>query len=276
MIKRFVLAVVTLLMMSSIFAAPLNLDLGNDDSLNDEILVEKDILTYLFLYIDEEAPSNKISYEINYLSGLSSLFELNLKFNSSDEDLEDFEGVICSYDLSFNEGDERYEKITCEVSKLGDGEYEFSAVLKDELGEVVNFFSNTEFLYSGISANQEFIDLGDKTQVILHIDGSMEGLKIGSRIPKEVIENLNSENQDDLIFSDLEYEILDEDPLIAWSVEEIPSDINYTINKKVSLADREKFKIEVADNASFKFINYLAILLVGVILFFIFRPMFKK
>jgi len=134
--------------------------------------------------------------------------------------------------------------------------------------EVLEEIINLEYLDrdSEIVVSMDFVDVSDdKTEIVLNVDGVGENLQILQQIPKEVIELLSDENKADLISSDLEYVILDEDPLIAWNVEKAPAKINYTINKKISIENKQKFSVEV-DGSSSVFKSVIVILIIFIVL----------
>ena len=104
-----------------------------------------------------------------------------------------------------------------------------------------------------------------------------ENLIVENFIPKEVIPILTEENKEEFIQSDRSYIILEEDPLIAWSVEKAPTQINYTIKKKISKEDFNNFKVSASKkDSSLKYVTYLAYIVIAVILFSIVKPIFNK
>ncbi len=169
------------------------------------------------------------------------------------------------------------EKASCEVKKMGDGLYKFDAILYNPSGEVVDTLSTQEYLFEGVTARYEFEILENKMEVNLVLDGEGEDIVVLNRIPKEVIEYLDDDNKNSLITSGFEYEILESDPLIAWSVERVPGNINYTINKKINEEDLNNFDIEVTkQSTSFKLVKLFVIFLLIGILGFVFKPVFVK
>lgn len=95
-------------------------------------------------------------------------------------------------------------------------------------------------------------------------------------IPKEVIPQLTNDNRDELIQSNQEFVIIKEDPLIAWHVEKPPATINYTINKEISLEDRNNFSVEIKESEKFNKLKFLVYFLIITIIVLTLEPIFKK
>ncbi len=179
----------------------------------------------------------------------------------------------CSY--LFDDISGLYGKITCPIESRGNGNYEFRGIL-DIQGEKVFVTNSRLAIFENISSSFTFKEVENGTQITLHIGGSGENVQILSRIPKEVIELLTPENQDSLISSELPYEIIEADPLIAWNVEKIPTDVSYTIKKNISIENRNNFAVEIRESEETHVLTYLIFILLLIVLFFVFKPMFKK
>jgi hypothetical protein len=168
-----------------------------------------------------------------------------------------------------------YGKITCPIEKQGDGQYTFEGIITNN-NEKVSVVSIKASQYAEVSSSFTFEEVQDGTKITLTVEGVGEDMQILSRIPKEVIELLTPENQEELIFSEIPYEIIEADPLIAWNVEKIPTDIEYTIKKNISKKDRENFGVEIRESKQTHVLTYLIFLLMIVILIYMFKPAFKK
>ena len=112
---------------------------------------------------------------------------------------------VCSRDL-ISESEFDRAKITCEVEKLGAGKYTFIGVMKDSEENTVDFEVNVLKIQDEVYSQIEFIEEGDKTHILINVEGEGENLLVKNRIPKEVIELLTPENKDTLITTDFEYE----------------------------------------------------------------------
>ena len=227
-------------------------------------------LYYLYFYQDTGSETNKISYEVqnkNIQSG--DIFQLQIDRSTGAED-------ICKKQLNFD-SNAIFKKITCEVpKKYNNGNYAFiSQIIRD--GEVINEEINVIYISEDLQGGISFTDLGTSTLVTIDIKEKSETpLTVESFIPKEVIESLTEENKYTLISSDLEYKILEEDPLIAWTVDKAPTQINYTINKKVDTVNQKDFKVEIKEDNYLKNLKYIIVMLIVIILIAAFKPLYSK
>lgn len=217
-------------------------------------------------YDDEQ--TNKVSYSIKVEPDTPYNFELNYYYNEKFVD-------TCSKEISIND-DEMFKKVTCEIQKLGDGEYIFDANLYSSQTDFqINIFEKA-YIYRNSVAFIHFEDLDESTKITITVDGLHEKLQVQSYIPKEVIAYLDDSNKDELIESQLEYEILESDPLIAWNVQDTPTQINYTINKKITEEQRKQFKVEITQTKGFAFAKYIIFALIIIIIGLLIKPMLKK
>lgn len=239
---------------------------------------ESESLKYLNLNIDESSNMNKVSYDIIYLQENNIIFNkfaVDIYYNGKFKDR-------CEKNLIYD-NNVVSEKITCEVFKYGEGEYKFiaSIYVNDEVFDSITntktiFNSNNIYKFENENATIEFIDLEDKTTVVIVINKEGENFKIFNSIPKSVILMLNEDNKNSLITTDFDYEIIESDPLIAWTVDKAPAKINYTINRKITSQEKKEFVIEVQNESvinKFKWVIYILILvIIGLTL----KPAFKK
>jgi len=227
-------------------------------------------LNYLHFTLDENSNTNKISFELLFNNNIKKgdIFELNIYYK------DEFK-ITCKNILDVSE-DTKYTKITCEVPKLGDGKYDFKGkILRED--KTILTFKETEFISNNLNFNINFdMSKKDSTPISIKIGGNSENITIENFIPKEVIEELTEENKNQLILSEKEFTIIDSDPLIAWNIERTPTEINYTINKKISKKDTEKFKIGVKDNKTFNYMKYIVFFLIVLIILFLSKPLFIK
>ena len=115
----------------------------------------------------------------------------------------------------------------------------------------------------------------DQTIININVNAN-KPVDVTHRIPKEVIEELTYENRDEHINSNLDYVILESDPLIAWHVEKPPANITYTINKKLTQNEINNFQTSVKESEKFNFLNYLVYFLIIVIILLVLEPILIK
>jgi len=231
---------------------------------------QSDDLKFLDFYLENESNIYKISYEINSFEKFLPTDKFILKVYRDDELTTD----NCEYELDFSD-ETFYRQLTCEIQNLGQGNYVFLASIVRG-GEIIEDVVSRQSIFDGVKTNIEFRNYGDSATIFLTVDGVGENLRIVNTLPKEVIEILNDENKNELIESDFDYKILEEDPIIAWSVDKAPAKINYTIKSKVKDSDLERIEIDVTTNPSFKYLIYLVYILIIVIVFKTLKPAFKK
>lgn len=230
-------------------------------------------LEYLYFDSDNLSQTNKVSYGISNLKNQEYIFEMNMYHNN-----EKYE-KSCNEKISSKE-DTIYNKITCQIQKLGDGEYTFEGNLYEINNEEKILIGKTidkEYVHLGESSNIKFIsnEEDQTTTIIIEVKGD-KPVQVINTIPKSVIELLTKENQASLIKSNYEYIIIEEDPIIAWNIEEPPATINYTINKRISAEEQKEFQIKIKDDPTFKLIKYGILVLILVILGLLFKPLLKK
>lgn len=231
---------------------------------------QENTLKYLYFFQDDNSESNKIAYEIKITDDLKAQDKLkvNLFFNNESK------GNICLQELN-SEDNTYYSKIICEVPKLGNGDYEFVAEI-DGIN-VKESITNNEYVFENNTAKTSFIDnLDNTTTVVIDVEGNGENLVIYNKIPKEVISLITKDIKNDLIKSELNFDIIEEDPLIAWNIEKAPTKINYTINKQISNDDRKNFKVILKNDNNFMLLKYFIFLLIFVIIILIILPILKK
>lgn len=126
---------------------------------------------------------------------------------------------------------------------------------------------------------EEIVDfniLEDETLVTIEVRGN-KPVDVEHRIPKEVIEELTYENRENYIESELDYVILETDPLIAWHVEKPPVNLSYKIKKSINTTERDNFQLEIKESNSFKFLTYFVYFLIGILIFLSFKkPNLRK
>ena len=225
-------------------------------------------LIYNNFMIYDDLKTNKVSYSIKVDEDVQYDFIMRYYYEGEFVDK-------CEKEILLKEG-EVFKKIICDVQKLGNGEYVFDAVLANsEDDDLYTSFDKT-YLFNNMKTSMNFEVLEDQTKISIYIEGKGEDIILEQEIPKSVIQNLNKQNQDDLINSKKEYTIIEEDPLIAWNVERVPSKVNYTINKKITNEDKKKFRASISENKGLNSLKYLFSALILIILIILFKPIVTK
>ncbi len=241
-------------------------------------LKNSDYFNYLNFLEENNSNTNKISYEILYDKNIEGDLYFNLEtiFNGKRK------GNICTYKININKNS-IFNKIICEVPKFGTGKYLFKATLMKN-NSVINALENNYeikpiiILDKKTNSTISFVYINNnKTKIILNILNTSKNLIVYNKIPKKVINNLNENNKNSLISSNLNYKIIEEDPLIAWNIKKAPTKIEYTINKKIDKKDMQNFSLEIKKNKTFQIFQYITFLLILLIVFLIFnKSLFKN
>jgi len=255
MIKRIIL-IVLIVLMSFNFVNSFN----------------QDSFGYIGIYQDTLTNTYKVHYELKNFEDNKYFFELIVFFNG--EKIDD----KCAKEISIREGDSKiFQKITCSVEDMGEGEYTFDVTLFDEDKNMLENVISKEYVFLKTQTNMKFIENGNKTTILIDIDSiDNESVTVFNRIPKSVIEILNDDNKNSLIESNIEYEILEEDPLIAWNIEEPPKTINYTVNKKITKEEQKQFSLDVKESKTFQYLKFTLFVLILLIMGLLFKPVLKK
>lgn len=226
-------------------------------------------IEYLYFDYNDVEYSGVIAYSLFYNENLNvgDVFKLDVFHNDEMFD-------VCEIKLDYSSQD-IFEKITCDVVNIENGEYLFDAkIIRND--EIIFQVKNVENFFDKVKANIEFNVIGNKTEIIINVDGEGDSLRVYHEIPKSAIASLTEDNRNDLINTDFEFEIIEEDPLIAWNVEEIPTTINYTMNKKITREDMENFNVSITENEEFKLFKYIIVGLIILIVIISLKPIVKK
>ncbi len=236
-------------------------------------------LDFLKIYSNPNIEFNKISYEVMFNDNILDSDNFILEIYKLENNEFNLISTICNQKLSRTD-DSVYRKITCDLSKNYSGFYLFkgkifrNSELIDESVKLLNL--NSDF-------NVEFNNVELGTKIIMHIyEGNLSSnFKVLNEIPKEIISELNEDNWDSYILDyNANYSILKSDPLIAWNIEKRPTDVEYTINKKIDREDLTKFKIEVELEEDSLFsstlFNYIILFLILLLIIMMVKPKFKK
>lgn len=239
-------------------------------SLNMVFASSQDGFKFLNFNTNPELEKFLLSYEINYLGEFEEedFFKIDFYFNGK------FEKTICYEPLNY-EFDLIFLKKTCEVEKLGPGEYQFLAyVLRD--GIVYKYLYNNHFISDNGLVELSFEDLENGTLVNIFVDSQLDEVTLYHDIPKSVIERLTYENRESLIDTEFDYVIIKENPLIAWNIQSPPKNVSYKLNKQLTEEEKLNFRVDMEETPQFLFFKYFVMLLFVLVLILIFRPLIKK
>jgi hypothetical protein len=211
-----------------------------------------------------------VSYTIN-LNNVDPNNVLNLKifFNNTLNNQCDYKLTSSKYSAG------SFRQVFCKIIPSGSGVYTFKISLRNgdlninkKNSEYLSFNKNNSYAYN------EFIDLGNKTVVLVHVYSNQSSV-VKQLIPKSVISNIKKESN--LITSSKNYTIIKEDPIIAWNVENPPETINYTINKKINENEKKEFKVSISPaTKTIKYTKYVVGFLIGLIIIIAFLPIIKR
>ena len=183
----------------------------------------------------------------------------------------------CQHTLIFSDNSSFQKKIYCPIpTQFENGLYSIEvSVLRDE-NELIKLES-IEFFYDSTQsfATTRFTQTPEGTKVKIYLpDNLSDGDIIQHEIPKEVLERVTLLNKDQVIQSQKEFIIIQEDPIIAWEVSSKEESIEYTIvNKTVSEEEKLGFETSKQEENS---ITIIAIFIIIVLLIIIFVPFFFK
>lgn len=184
-------------------------------------------------------------------------------------------GEICRKQIKTNE-QTVFKKVTCEFESQGPGEYIIDSKVQED-STIKYQFNSSIYEAKDAYGHYEFEPLMDNSTLVrLRLQGNLTNAKVYSRIPKEVIPLLTESNKDSLVVSKNNYEIIEEDPLIAWNVEKIPEDVEYEVKKEITPEQQQDFSLKIEENSTFGFVKFLVGLGIITILLLIIIPAIKK
>lgn len=226
-------------------------------------------LSYLYFFEDSNSLYNKVAYKIDNSYEIYNRFEMNIYYENRLVDKE------CIKDIVFDKNS-IFQKITCEIPKLGYGKYVFDSFLKKD-DKIIKRQVNQVYLNNDENLEIKFFDNKENNKTYFIIDiNSKNASFVELEIPKSVIKYLDEKNKDELLKSNFDYQIIENDPLIAWHIEKPPAKINSTFNKKISYDARKDFNLKVKKSSSFKFLKILIFLIIILMVGFLIYPIFKN
>lgn len=224
-----------------------------------------------FYDITKEDSLYYVSYDFDFRGNFSEeeYFEVELLYEDQPQ------GKICNKQINTAE-ESIFQKITCQFEHRGPGEYTLRHYIKNQ-NDTLYEFESSFYEQDEAYGYYDFKNRGENgTEVVVKIRGNISDAVVYSDIPSSVISNLNEENKDDLISSQREFTIIEENPLIAWNVESVPEDISYEVKKNISQKQQEEFSLKITQSSKFSIVKYLSGFGIFLILFIIFIPVIRK
>ena len=228
-------------------------------------------INFISVNTQTESENDKIAYSITEFENLNPTDKFKLEIYSDDQLIDD----SCLKSLNFKE-DTFFKKLICEPKKLDNAQYTFVGMITRDgkiLETLITKYSLTE--NSKSSLNYKISE--NETLITIQVESDLETYQVEHYIPKEIIEELTLENQNQLIESELEYVILDADPIIAWNIDESPKTIEYKIKKSSNQKDLENMGISINSTSQvYTYLSYVLYFLILLIIGVIFKPIFIK
>jgi hypothetical protein len=228
-------------------------------------------LNFISYTQENNSISEKISYSITSFENLKPTDDFKLEIYSEDQLIDD----SCIKPLNFKE-DTFFKKIICETKTLENSQYTFvGTIIRNN--EIVETSITKYSIFESSKSILNYKILENETLISIQVESDLKNYQVEHYIPKEIIAELTAENQNELIESELPYEILDSDPIIAWNIDESPKTIEYKIKKKTNAQDLENMDISInSTSKAYTYLSYILYLLIILIIGVILKPMFKK
>lgn len=233
-------------------------------------LIFSQSLNFISYQNQQNVTTEKISYEITEFSNINQNDIFKLEIYSNEILLDE----SCQKPLEFDE-ETFYKKIICEIPKLSTGNYVFVGII-DRNNKAIEKTITKQSIGKKVSANLNYHIKEDETIISMKIKGTGKNLEIINTIPKEIIKELTPENQNNLIESELPYEILEADPVISWTIDEAPQTITYKIKEKTTKQDLDKIQLEIQEQQLQTPITITLYILIVILILFLFKPVIKK
>jgi hypothetical protein len=220
---------------------------------------------------DINSTKDKLSYSITNFEDLKIDDTFTLEIYNDAKLIDD----SCVKKLDFTP-DTFFKKIICESDKLLDGEYTFVGLIMREdiqISKSITKFTTEKLSKSTI--NYEIFE--NETIITIQVESELETYQVEHYIPKEIIAKLTLENQHNLIESELEFEILDSDPIIAWNIDESPKTIQYKIKKTSNSQDLSNLNVKInSSSQAYTYLSYVLYILIFLIIGIILKPIFNS
>jgi len=226
---------------------------------------------YVSFLNDENSQMNKVSYEIVFNNEIhvGDRFAVDTYFNGKKQN------TLCEKKLDFDKST-LFRKITCEVPKLGEGEYLFVGTISRD-NQVIQQRVNKEYISDSSSASLDFKEENEKTIVSIKVQKNLTNKELVHYIPKTVLPKITKNNKAQLESSQ-DFRIIKEDPIIAWDLEATNSDeIQYKVQGKIDPKVKKEFTIKIQEKTKeTKNLEYILIFAIVVVIILILSPLFKK
>lgn len=225
-----------------------------------------------------------ISYSKNQIADKIGIVILNNeKFQDNDELQVNYifnDNILansCKHTVVFNDDSSYNKKIYCPIpTQVENGLYTIQTKLIRE-DKVLKELKEYSFFYDSNKtfSTMKFTQTPKGVNIKLILPENLEdGDIIYHEIPKEVLPLVTPSTKKDVISSNKEYIIIEEDPIIAWEVSAKDTEIEYTLlNNSVEESQKVDFKTYKQDENS---ISIVVIFSIVVLLIIIFVPFFFK
>ena len=253
------------------------------------------LLSLVFIVLVSNSYSNVLEFEeLIYVSSISLddnfipqrisvIVENSNRFTETDS-LEFsffFEGEKlnsrCFHTIDFVDSTSTHRIIYCPIPQIdSSGELSYYVNL-NHLGESIQVIQDSIFYSSPQEeVSMRFREDSRGTLVSLKVIGDdIEfPVKIFHEIPKEVIERLTSENVDDLIFSQRDFTIERENPIISWEVTSREQQVDYVLlDQQLDSNTKAQFRTYSHQENT---LNFIVIFTILILLIIIFVPLILK
>lgn len=226
-----------------------------------------DLIYFSSITQDSDFVPQRISVIVENQNVFTNEDTLTFEFYFNGEQLDS----VCNHKIDFIQSTSTHRIIYCPIPKLeNSGVLEYKIILKNA-GESHTVIEDSIF-YS--SSNEEvslmFTNDPRGTRVSLKVIGDdIEfPVKIFHEIPKTVIEEITKENADELIFSEQNFVIERENPIISWEVTSREQQIDYVLlNQEIDSDTKAQFRTYSHQENTLNFIVIFTILILLIIIF---------
>ncbi len=223
-----------------------------------------------FYDISKQNETFRASYDFDFRGNFTQEDYFVVQYSHNDGEFQEF----CRKQIK-SSSSSVFKKITCEFDSQGEGNYVLRAKVTSP--DTTKYQFESQFYESKKAYGYySFENLGENSTLVrMHLEGNLTNARVYSDIPSEVISLLTPENKDSLVVSNKSYEIIEQNPLIAWNVDRIPQDVEYEVKKDISKSEQQDFSMVIEESTTFSVLKYLAGFGILVILFLIGLPLFK-
>lgn len=201
---------------------------------------------------------------------LGDNLQINYRFNEQEI------SQICSHEISFANENSIQKRIYCPVPvQLVSGLYQAEILILRDSQKLIS--QNISFFYNSPNslATHHFRLVPEGTEVTINIQNidNQELFELYHSIPNTVIPRLTYENRDNLILSENDFIIIQENPIVSWQVTSREERIQYIILDK-ELSEEEKVQFASYTIPKESGLNLILLFSILILLLIIFVPFF--